>query len=272
MDSQYARQASSRAETSHQHHHSGHSTLSPAVARKPFIASPSPFSPTSVISSTPIASLHATGEISRDHGIKGGVPIRQRSKVIPQSSPRINHVNGFDATPSQVQGPSRNQLLRRDKLNDEVYPFKLIRQLDKISSQDPFGRSGNLVFGVIHVNMSKEHGLTVENVSTYTTVQAANERVLDLWQRKYGTEMFTRVSVGARTDAIPATLDHIKKRHNGPDHQPTASQNGLSGGVSVNNSHWVINKQCLCLNHMNGREERKIYAVKACVRDQGIHV
>ncbi|KAJ2983178.1 hypothetical protein NUW58_g6294 [Xylaria curta] len=167
----------------------------------------------------------------------------------------------------------KTQLRRRREL-EEIYPLKLIRELDRNSRDLPRTSKGKPVFCVIHVNKSIDNGLAVENIGTYTTVQAANDRALDFWDQMYGTEMFTDATPIFGIDAIPTKFEHFEELD---DHSQHARHHGelvscSSGGVPANNSYWTIDNKCLSLAHIDYDGEKKVLVVISYVRDQGIHV
>ncbi|KAI1192127.1 hypothetical protein F5B17DRAFT_1091 [Nemania serpens] len=164
------------------------------------------------------------------------------------------------------------QVLQRlrglDELHDD-YPYRLVRELDRVSDGPSLLNQENLVFGVIHINNSTYEGLTVDYIGTYTTAKAANNRVLDFWGQKYGTEMFTnnpryndfnRLEWAKDSRSHSSQISPVKKRND-----------DSSGGVEANGSRWAIAHQCLTLSHRSREEEKKVYAVVSSMRDQGIH-
>ncbi|KAI3338627.1 hypothetical protein F4824DRAFT_458268 [Ustulina deusta] len=159
---------------------------------------------------------------------------------------------------------NRKQLQRHYKLRDEVYPLKLVRELDRIVGELPSISKKKYVFEVVHVNNSTDNGPTVENVSIYSTVQAANDRALDFWDQQYGTGMFTNA---------PPAFGHIGeswKRPYRPSRQMKMNSRS-AGGIPTNGSYWAINNNCLSLSHKVGKGEKRVHVVILNVKDQGIH-
>ncbi|RYC63577.1 hypothetical protein CHU98_g2655 [Xylaria longipes] len=209
------------------------------------------------------------------------VPGQRQKEVFPQPAPKptpkpASRRRFIEVSKSHplASTSSKKRIQRQHELKDEAYPLKLIRELDRISGRLPHVNKGKPVFGVIHVNNSVEKGLTVENVSTYTTVQAANDRGLDFWDQKYGTRMFTDGSPSAENDISSIKFEHIEGSDSHSYHvsQSTKPNYRLSGGVPTNNSHWAFNNKCLSLSHKGDREDRKVYVVISYVQDHGIHV
>ncbi|KAI0432823.1 hypothetical protein F5Y09DRAFT_300996 [Xylaria sp. FL1042] len=198
-----------------------------------------------------------------------------RSRTSPLSTPHYTTVESVNnAVLSQAL--NKKQLQRLHELKDEVYPLKLVRALDRISNEEsPLVSERKSVFEVIHINNATAISPIVENVSTYSTVQAANDRALDFWAQKYGARMFTDASSNHKHDAMPInTFKHIEEpeRHSyhyspqkNMDYRPT-------GGIPTNNSYWAINNKCLSLSHKSGKGEKTVYVAMSHVRDQGIHV
>ncbi|KAI0447635.1 hypothetical protein F4803DRAFT_271231 [Xylaria telfairii] len=204
-------------------------------------------------------------------------PRQCQQEVFPSPPPKPASRSSFVKVPkSHPRAPTltKKQIQRQNELKDEAYPLKLVREIDRISGRQTHVSKGKAVFGVIHVSNSVEKGLTVENVSTYTTVQAANDRGLDFWDRKYGTTMFTDVSPSAETDTTSVKFEHMEEseshsHHVSPRNKPNYHS---SGGVPANNSHWAINNKCLSLSHKGDEGDKKVYVEISYVRDQGIHV
>ncbi|KAI0189690.1 hypothetical protein EV127DRAFT_431514 [Xylaria flabelliformis] len=188
-------------------------------------------------------------------------------KPTPKPASRRSFVE-ISKSPPRALSLSKQQIQRQGVLGDEAYPLKLIRELDRISGKMPRVSKGKPVFGVIHVNNSVEKGLIVENVSTYTTVKAANDRSLDFWDQKYGTRMFTDISSN-RTDITLRKFEHIEGVES-PSHR-VSNHRLSSGGVPNNNSRWTINNQCLSLSHKCAEADKRVYVVISYVQDQGIH-
>ncbi|KAI0453067.1 hypothetical protein F5B21DRAFT_480692 [Xylaria acuta] len=202
---------------------------------------------------------------------------QRQKEVFPQPAPKPASrpiLTEVSKSNPRALSLTKKQIQRQYELKDEVYPLKLTRELDRISGRLPHVSKGEPVFSVIHVNNSVEKGLTVENVSTYTTVQAANDRGLDFWDRKYGTRMFTDASPSAETDISSIKFEHIEELETHSYHvsQSKKPNHRLSGGVPTNNSHWAINNKCLSLSHKVEKGDRKVYVVISYVQDQGIHV
>jgi hypothetical protein len=154
--------------------------------------------------------------------------------------------------------------------------LKLIRELDKLQGQLPRVSKEKPIFGVMHVNNSAEHGLIVDNVSIYTTVQDANDRVLDFWDREYGTGMFTNISRHAEDSTMPLKFEYID---NMADHHPyhgvpsqNKSEDYPSGGILTNNSQWKIDNMCLSLKQKSNEVEKKVYVLISYVENHGIHI
>ncbi|KAI1820409.1 hypothetical protein F4861DRAFT_523246 [Xylaria intraflava] len=225
--------------------------------------------------SLPTRPLYPLGlpPVSANHRNEAEKPLQQTAKVASQPTPRMNPPM-VAKNPPQPKGLSASQLWLQWKLEDELYPFRLIRQLNKIPNQTNSVMGDDVVFGVIHVDASKENGLKIEHVGSYSNNKAANDRVLDLWNRKYGTKMFTEnpQSTGAGT----MSLGRRNMQKIGGRSQYTPSQyisKTLSwGGVPENNSHWTIDHGLLCLEHRDDKGEKKIYAMSSCVRDRGFHL
>ncbi|KAI0098276.1 hypothetical protein GGR51DRAFT_577120 [Nemania sp. FL0031] len=173
--------------------------------------------------------------------------------------------------PAQILG--RKYLDRLSRLEDEVYPLKLVRELARISDTASFPRNEESVFGVIHVNISLARNLTIENIGTYTTAKAANDRVLDFWDQKYGTGTTTSTPGSAEADTMIMRFEHIEESDNRPTHVSRCQKPNYpsSSGVLEDSSYWVITNNCLSLNNKSDEEERKVYVVTSHLRDQGIH-
>ncbi|KAI1740852.1 hypothetical protein F4680DRAFT_87432 [Xylaria scruposa] len=204
------------------------------------------------------------------------VPRQWQTELYPQPTPKpvlkpASRRSFVEVSKSPPRAPtlSKEQIQRHEALKGEAYPLKLIRELDRILGEKPRISKGKPVFGVIHVNNSVGNGLIVENVSTYTTVQAANDRSLDFWDQKYGTKMFTDIPSSSGTDITSMKFKHVEDSAN-PSHR--ASNLRLSGGVPNNNSRWAINNKCLSLSHRCEEADRRVYVVISYVQDQGIHV
>ncbi|KAK5625009.1 hypothetical protein RRF57_000725 [Xylaria bambusicola] len=168
----------------------------------------------------------------------------------------------------------KKQDKRQCELHDEIYPLKLIRALNRVSDDLPPGWGKRSVFGVVHTNSLAGSHPTVEIISTYSTIQAANNRVLDFWDQKYGTRMFTDATsslvANATAIVIPDDVEETARYS-----QPTSEQKmkyRSVGGVPANKSYWTIKNQCLSLKHRSDTGEARVYATISHVRDQGIHV
>ena len=107
---------------------------------------------------------------------------------------------GASNTHLHARSPDVGKNRRQRELEDEVYPLKLIRELDRISNELIAASDKKSVFGVVHINSSTGSLPTVETVSTYSTFQAANDRVLDFWDQKNGARMFTDAGFRAEAD------------------------------------------------------------------------
>ncbi|KAI0541522.1 hypothetical protein GGR58DRAFT_431870 [Xylaria digitata] len=288
MDSQYSPMRSAWEGEGYWQHTDYH-PVSFSPPSHQFIADPLPFNNTSVISSTPKAPLYLGGFATSCHGL----PIPPQSPTVAANNyeaPNQWHNQTFlqpspfpasrqtltevTSNPSNAQSLSKKQLQRKRDLEDELYPLKLIRELHRISGKLPRVSKGGPYFEVIHINDSIHNGLTVENVSTYTTVQAANDRVLDFWDQKYGTRMFTNALPSFETGIMPMNFEHAKEpgRHSYPVLPREELNYRSSGGVTVNNSYWAINNKCLSLSHKSGHGEKRLYVSISYMRDQGIHI
>lgn len=192
------------------------------------------------------------------------LPIQQADKPISQSTvqpaSQSKSVSTQTANGSWHEAQAPKELRRLDELH-EAYPYKLIRELDRISSEPSLLGQETRVFGVIHVNSSAYKGLTVEHVGTYTSAKAANDRVLDFWDQNYGMKMFTvKFEWFKDPESHLSQISCVRKPND-----------GSSGGVEANNSHWKIADQCLTLSHRSHEEEKKVYAVVSYLRDRGVH-
>jgi hypothetical protein len=170
------------------------------------------------------------------------------------------------------------QSKRRFELEDGAYPLMLVRALDKISGQLPIVCKGKPVFGVIHVNNPRHYNLVVELVGTYTTVQAANDRVLDFWHRHYGTGMFTEActDVGSRIEnnmvLIQSENTEEEEYHRDGSLPQVKPKNLTTGGIAADHGSWKIDNQCLCLRHKDEKADTKVYTVISYVEDYGFQV
>ncbi|KAI1113500.1 hypothetical protein F5Y14DRAFT_452036 [Nemania sp. NC0429] len=204
-------------------------------------------------------------------------PDRPLSQSALLSTPKSRSTS--DLTTSSYYHPSQvlNRLRRLDEL-DDIYPYKLIRKLDQIADEPSPLNQEKLVYVVTHVHDSAyEEDLTVEHLGTYTSAKAANSRVLDVWDRKYGAKMFTDVprrdehcnttyvkinwAQDPESDSSRAPLG--KKPD---DASASSSSSSSSGGVEANNSRWAIADRCLTLSHKSCEEESKVYAVVSKLR------
>ncbi|KAI8629487.1 hypothetical protein F5Y19DRAFT_433146 [Xylariaceae sp. FL1651] len=79
-----------------------------------------------------------------------------------RQSELISEPSSMDSTdhPLPTRTAHGRRSLRRCVLEEEAYPLKLIRELDKISSKLPHISEAKPVFGVIHVNSSTQNGLS----------------------------------------------------------------------------------------------------------------
>ncbi|KAI1292677.1 hypothetical protein F5Y03DRAFT_375314 [Xylaria venustula] len=197
--------------------------------------------------------------------------------VFPQqaSQPNSHYIAGEVVNNApHTQYLNKKQLRRQRELKDALYPLKLIRQLDQITdNQWPAVVDGKRIFEVVHIDNSRDSGLTVENVSTYSTVQAANERALDFWDREYGAGMFTLASPDPELDAVS-----IKKFENIEEserqvHRVSAPKKHYhsAGGVPANRSSWTVKNKCLSLSHKGRKGENRVYVAVSQLRDHGIH-
>ncbi|KAI0965137.1 hypothetical protein F4678DRAFT_453523 [Xylaria arbuscula] len=245
------------------------------------MASPSPFHSTSVIASTPMASLYPSGfgipsdglpvtsQLSTMAGDSYGVFPQQ----VPQPTPHHTASEAANNAP-HAQYLNKKQLRRQRELKDALYPLKLIRQLDRITNDEwPVGVDGTRIFEVVHIDSSRDSGLTVENVSTYSTVQAANERALDFWDREYGAGMFTRASPHPDLDAVSIKkFEHIEDSGRQANSISIPKKHYRSaGGVPANRSSWAVKNKCLSLSHKGRKGENKVYVAVSQLRDHGIH-
>ncbi|KAI0204841.1 hypothetical protein F4808DRAFT_312375 [Astrocystis sublimbata] len=185
----------------------------------------------------------------------------------PDSGHKISKVPGHSST---APHPSRKRLEREKELKDEAYPMRLVRELDRSAGKQPRIGKGKPVFCVVHINDPIDGRLVVDNVSTYTTVQAANDRGLDFWHRKYGTKMFTQIEDTALTSIKHEHIEECEK-HSNPASGSKKPKVRFSGGVPSNRSHWAIKNGCLSLSHTSGREDRIVYVEISYVQDHGIH-
>ncbi|KAI3318270.1 hypothetical protein HD806DRAFT_512364 [Xylariaceae sp. AK1471] len=262
-------------------HLSDHYAPSPGLSYHPFIGSPPPLRQASVASSAQMGLLQPSAFVQPAHGLPA-LSMSPISAPINYEIPGQRQIGG-SCQPNSTSSNGRallsqaacvTQLQRRWELEDKAYPLKLIRQLDRTYGQSPRVSDGRAVFGVMHINNSVRHGLIVENVSTYTTVQAANDRVLDFWDREYGTGMFTDTSPIFETNTISLKFEHFEEAavHPYGVSSQNKSEDYPSGGVPANNSHWKIDNKCLFLKHKSGEGEKKVYVVISYVRDNGIQV
>lgn len=204
------------------------------------------------------------------------LPVQQADE--PISQPVLLPASKGESTSTQTasslwrEARALEGLRRIDELADE-YPLKLIRELDRISSEPPVLNQEKLEFKVIHVHDSAYKGLISEYLGTYTTARAANDRVLDFWDHMYGAKMFTDVPLCDDCNKIYERNEFFKdaESHSSRISPATTPNDGSLGGVEANNSHWAIADQCLTLSHSSHEEEKKVYAVVSCLRDQGTH-
>lgn len=163
------------------------------------------------------------------------------------------------------------QLEHRNRLEDEAYPLKLVRALasNRLARVD----AGNPVFEVFHFNNTLDSDPIFRSISTYTTIEAANYRVMEFWDRTYGTAMFKDGPLTFDDDILFANLNFTF----GPEsagnqiqtpRQPTSS---WSGGVPGNNSQWSINNHCLSLSHKCILGERRVHTVAASALNNVVH-
>ncbi|TGJ85840.1 hypothetical protein E0Z10_g2913 [Xylaria hypoxylon] len=271
MDSQYSPTRSIWENEDHWRHTDNRPELSLSPSGYQFMAEPSPFYRTSVT-----APLYLSDFAAPSHGLPMSshsptmmannyeTPKQWQNETSPQPTPFLaSHQASIEvaSNPPYAQTRSKKQLQRRRELEDELYPLKLIRELHRISGKVPRVSKGRPVFEVIHVNNSIHNGLIVENVGTYATVQAANDRVLDFWDQKYSTRMFTTASPSFEAEVMSTNFEHIEVSRKQSYHVlPRKELNyGLVGGVSANNSHWAIDNMCLSLSHKSDHGENEVY-------------
>ncbi|KAJ3577960.1 hypothetical protein NPX13_g2607 [Xylaria arbuscula] len=236
-----------------------------------------------MMSFTPMTSLYPNGYAHPSDGLPPVSPPYPTLRaggygMFPEGSPPA----APDYTPlgarrglPQVKIPDIGKNKRQLELEDEVYPLKLIRELGRVSNELSPKTNKKSVFGVVHVNSSTGSLTTVESVSTYSTFQAANDRVLDFWDQKYGTRMFTDARLSPKVDARgikkPEKNEENRRQHDSINFRKKT--NGRSrGGVFANKSSWAIKNKCLSLSHRRSTGETRVYVTISHVRDQGIHV
>ncbi|KAI0469548.1 hypothetical protein F4859DRAFT_487018 [Xylaria cf. heliscus] len=199
----------------------------------------------------PVSSpIRATMMTPNDFEMPGQRQKKVFSLQIPKPSPRPtpnptsrHNLIEVSKNHSQASTPSRRQVQREYELKDEAYPLKLIRELDQT-----LGRM---------------------------TVQAANDRSLDFWDRNYGTKMFTDASPVFETDTDSMKFEHIEGSSESHSYHMLSHKTPnyrLSGGVPAHGSHWEINNKCLSLSHKDDEGDRKVYVIISYVQDQGIQV
>ncbi|KAI0520891.1 hypothetical protein F5B22DRAFT_644632 [Xylaria bambusicola] len=244
-----------------------------------FTPNPSPFHSTSFFGRTPMASFYP-GSFSNP---SDGLPVlstcptsmAKSYELLPETDPPA--APGYTSFRTDDCAMLARNLDRDHKrqyqLEDEIYPLKLIRALKRGSDDLPPSWSENSVFGVVHINSLTGSHPTVEIISTYSTIQAANNRVLDFWDQKYGARMFTNATSSPRANATAVMLDDVEKTARCP--QSTSDRKmkqNFSGGVPANKSYWAIKNKCLSLKHRSGAGEVRVYVTISHMRDQGIHV
>ncbi|KAI1133190.1 hypothetical protein F5Y10DRAFT_229609 [Nemania abortiva] len=198
-------------------------------------------------------------------------PLFSSQTALSASRDIFSGVNG--SSPHSARILRGKHLRRLSELENEAYPLKLVRELARISDEPLFLGKGKPVFGVIHVNNSVGKNLTVENIGTYTTAKAANDRALDFWDQKYGTGTLTGSPVSGEANTRFMKFEHIEEPDGYPPQVPPRQKLSYPSrsGVLEDNSHWVITDNCLSLNHKSDKGEKKVYVVISHIRDQGIH-
>lgn len=192
----------------------------------------------------------------------------------PASIKATHHASPIGATTPSVCRVHRDKYHRRlYELQDELYPLKLVQELNRISDEPHFPGRGKLVLAVTHVNNSIHKGLLIENVGTYYTAKAANNRVLDVWNQKYGTGTSTGTLSSDKTDKRFMGFEQGKMPEGySPLVSPGQTLDYPSlGGVLADNSHWEIKNSCLSLSHKSDEGEKTVYVVLSRMRRQGIH-
>ncbi|KAI1423264.1 hypothetical protein F5Y12DRAFT_758108 [Xylaria sp. FL1777] len=239
------------------------------------------FHKTPMIRSTPIAPLHPDGFATLSDGLpvlgQFSTMMADDYGILPKPAPRqVSAFIELVKSAPHSRALNKQQLQRQRELRDEVYPLKLVRALERVpDDESPFVSERKSVFQVVHINSSTGNGRTVENVSTYSTAQAANDRALDFWDQKYGADMFTKATPNPQPDEMSIKkFEHIEEsaRH---IHRPSLRKMTAyrsTGGIPANKSHWAINNKCLSLSQTSDAGERKVNVTILHVREQGIHV
>ncbi|KAJ8126258.1 hypothetical protein O1611_g7382 [Lasiodiplodia mahajangana] len=251
------------------------SSYYPTASGHQLIANPLPYYDTSMMRNTFAPTLSPQDRAPPPDGLPALTP----SLLSYGPARRLQNDISTSFSTKETEGPSYlTRILqgkyfdRLSKLEDEVYPLKLVRELARISDRPSLGKEKS-VFGVIHVNTSGGKDLIVENIGTYTTAKAANNRALDFWDQKYGTGNPTGFLLNANVDAIVVKFDHIEEPDNHSFHtsrRQNPNYPSLSG-ILEDSSNWVITNNCLSLSHKSVERERRVYVVISHLRDQGIH-
>ncbi|KAI1149736.1 hypothetical protein F4825DRAFT_429161 [Nemania diffusa] len=168
----------------------------------------------------------------------------------PASIKATHHASPIGATTPSVCRVHRDKYHRRlYELQDELYPLKLVQELNRISDEPHFPGRGKY------------------------TAKAANNRVLDVWNQKYGTGTSTGTLSSDKTDKRFMGFEQGKMPEGySPLVSPGQTLDYPSlGGVLADNSHWEIKNSCLSLSHKSDEGEKTVYVVLSRMRRQGIH-
>ncbi|KAI1434461.1 hypothetical protein GGR50DRAFT_403613 [Xylaria sp. CBS 124048] len=195
------------------------------------------------------------GETMRNQNVPAFAAYVNGSRPGPHSRQQ-NAASNSSRSHWSSEGLSQRQLERRRELGN-AYPLKLVQQVVEADGQMPPVGIRLQVYRVLEFVRRKGGGpTTTYYIGNYTTVQSANERLLDLWERKYGTEMFKVSSEGGGAERTEL---------------PDELQNQQQGGVPAKESLWEINGSCLKLVHRDKEYEKCMQVQVFGVRDEGLH-